>query len=312
MKTERKYYLIFCIVFFFAAGIYISGCSSAETTTGKLAFAQKDYAKAEVELKKGLQVDRNDNEAWYMLGVSQIELGKYAEARESFNRSLAISNNFAGEIRNYWITKYNAGINSFNSALDSRKTQNETAAISGFRTALNNFMAASNIIPDSIVTYQLMGDTYIQLGKNDSALIIFNNILDKSRSETDAIAIAKILYESAIVSMNNKNYSEAIEIFERIRNLNYLPKDNQYYEVSLYNIALSKYRILESLINQNPNTDFIPYLRDIVSALELLESTSRNNQLMRDAYDLLIVAYDGLDMPDKKADAERKKAALGS
>ena len=32
--------------------IYFSGCTSAESTTGKISFFQKDYQKAEVELKK--------------------------------------------------------------------------------------------------------------------------------------------------------------------------------------------------------------------------------------------------------------------
>jgi tetratricopeptide (TPR) repeat protein len=312
MKIKRNYSIIFGIVLLFAAGIYYSGCSSAETTTGKLAFAQKDYAKAEVELKKGLQIDRNDDEAWYMLGVSQIELGKYSDAQESFKRSLSISRNFATEINNYWITKYNAGINNFNAGLDSKQAQNEAAAMSSFRTALNNFIAASRIIPDSIVSYQLIGDTYIQLGKNDSALMVFNTILDKSKSADDAIAIAKILYESGIVAMNNKNYDRAIEIFGKVRTLNYLPHDNQFYEIALYNSALAQYRIVESMLEANPNYDFKPALREIVTALEELERTSKNNDLLRDSYDLLIVAYDGLDMPDKRADAERKKAALGN
>ena len=64
--------------------IYFSGCTSAESTTGKLAFSQKDYVKAEVELKKGLLIDKNDAEGWFMLGYSQIENGHYADAKESF------------------------------------------------------------------------------------------------------------------------------------------------------------------------------------------------------------------------------------
>ncbi|MCX6164190.1 MAG: tetratricopeptide repeat protein [Ignavibacteriae bacterium] len=150
--------------------IYFFGCTSAELTTGKLAYQQKDFVKAEQELKKGLMIDKSDDEGWYMLGYSQIEVGKYEEAKNSFKSALSISNKYADYIRNYWIDKFNAGINAFNGGTKSLGRKDSVSAERNFNNALFYFKSASCITPDSIAAYQMMGDCYSYLGKPDSAL----------------------------------------------------------------------------------------------------------------------------------------------
>ena len=65
MRTTMKSILILAVLIFGAA--YISGCSSAEQTTGMLAYNQGDYAKAETEFQKELQRNPANEEAWFYL-----------------------------------------------------------------------------------------------------------------------------------------------------------------------------------------------------------------------------------------------------
>ena len=86
MNFHKKIYSVLFTLIFISSAVYYFGCASAESTTGKLAFQQKDYEKAEAELKKGIAIDKTDAESWYMLGYSQIELGKIEDAKKESDR----------------------------------------------------------------------------------------------------------------------------------------------------------------------------------------------------------------------------------
>lgn len=310
MIKLKNYFYIFSFILLGAIAINISGCASAESTTGKLAFRNADYAKAEQELSKGLQIDKNDAEGWYMLGYSQVELGKYEAATESFKRSLAINKNFANDILNFWIQKFNGGITAFNSGLNSLRSADTLSANRNFNNALVNFRASVSIIPDSVSSFQMMADSYFYLDKNDSALMIYSGILDRTASEADAIQIARILYETGIKSRQAEKFDEAETIFTKVLSIPFLPKDNEFYEVAAYNIAYANYMKATQQIQENPDADFRPFMNKIISTLEPVAETSTNDELLKDIYDMLIVAYDSLGMEDKKANAEAKKEAL--
>jgi tetratricopeptide (TPR) repeat protein len=289
--------------------VYYYGCTTAETTTGKLAYQQKDYVKAEQELAKGLLTDKTDDEAWYMLGFSQIEIGKFDDAKKSFKNTLAISNKFGDYIRNYWIDKYNAGINAFNSGTKSLGKKDSVMANKNFNTALNNFTAATCIIPDSVSAYQLMGDCYTYLGKTDEALKMYTSILDKSKSKADATMIAKILYKSGMSAREGEQWDKALDIFKRATEIPYLPKDNTYYENSTFNIGFCNYQIATKLATENKG-DFKPYLNEAVKVLEPLSTSSKDNAILINTFEILYNAYDALGMSDKAQDALKKKQDL--
>jgi tetratricopeptide (TPR) repeat protein len=293
----------------FTISVYFFGCTTAETTTGKLAYQQKDFAKAETELIKGLMTDKNDDEGWYMLGYSQIELGKFDEGQKSFRTALSISNKFADYIRNYWIDKYNAGINSFNGGTKSLGRKDSVGAERGFTNAIFYFKSAAAITPDSIASYQMMGDCYTYMGKTDSALMMYTSILDKSKSKADAIMIAKILYMSGMKSREAEQWEKAIEIFKKATEIPYLPKDNTYYENSLFNIGFCNYQIATKIAAENKG-DFKPNLSEAVKVLEPLATTSKDNTLLVNTYEILYNAYDALSMPEKAQDALKKKQEL--
>lgn len=289
--------------------IYFNGCTTAETTTGKLAFQQKDYVKAEKELSKGVITDKADDEAWYMLGFSQIEVGKYDEAKQSFKSALAISNKFGDYIRNYWIDKYNAGINAFNGGTKALGKKDTVTANKNFNDALNSFKAASNIIPDSISSFQMMGDCYTYLGKMDEALKMYTSILDKSKSKADATMIAKILYKSGMSAREGEQWDKALDIFKRVTDIPYLPKDNTYYENSVFNIGFSNYQIATKMATENKG-DYKPYLNEAIKVLEPLAASSKENAILINTYEILYNAYDALGMTEKAQDALKKKQDL--
>lgn len=308
MKHSLSKFFVFGIILL-TVSVYYFGCTTAETTTGKLAYQQKDFVKAEQELLKGVQTDKSDDEAWYMLGYSQIELGKYDEAKKSFKSALAISNKFGDYIRNYWIDKYNAGINAFNNGTKSLGKKDTALANKSFNTALNNFQAASCIIPDSVSSYQMMGDCYTYLGKTDEALKIYTGILDKSKSKADATMIAKILYKSGMSAREGEQWEKALDIFKRATEIPFLPKDNTYYENSEFNIGFCNYQIATKIATDNKG-DFKPYLNETIKVLEPLAKSSKDNAILVNTYEILYNAYDALGMSEKAQDALKKKQEL--
>jgi tetratricopeptide (TPR) repeat protein len=295
-----------------AISVYFNACSPAETTTGKLAYQQKDWEKAEKELSKGVALDKGDAEAWYMLGYSQTELGKYKEAGVSFENAKKLSGDYDNLIINYWIDKFNAGIPDFNAGLKALGRKDSISASKSFTSAIKNFTAATYIIPDSIIAYQYMADAYSYIGKTDDALKIYAGILDKSKSKDDAIAIAKLLYKSGIKTwQTDKNFEKAIGIFSEIIKINFLPKDNIYYEGSLLNIGACNYQIAEKMAGDNKSTEeYKPYLSKAVESLEALVATSKSKDMLKDSYEILYNAYDALGQKDKAEDALTKKNAL--
>lgn len=305
---KRVYFLLFAFVII-SGTVYYLGCSSAESTTGKLAFQQQDYKKAEAELKKGLVVDQNDDEGWYMLGYSQIELGKYKEAQESFKKSLAISPAFGPQIQSYWIEKYNAGAREFQSGLDLENKNDKTGSVSYYQNALKSFESASAIIPDSLKSLSAIGETYLALGENGKALDVFNAIVDKSNSPEAAIKVAKVLFESGLGMMQTNNYDPAIVTFKKILSLKSIPKDNPYFETSEYNIGLALAKQGEGM-RTNEDLKFEDKYREALIYLEPLTVNIKKKDLEPKVYELLVAVYANLGMTDKAQDALKKKEEL--
>lgn len=290
----------------FACGLlYLTGCTSAESTTGKLAFNQKDYQKAETELKKGLLIDKNDAEGWYMLGYSQIENGHFDDAKESFANAKRLSGEFGDKITNYWIEKYNAGAKTFSEAVKNKDA-------SGYSSALKYFMAAANILPDSIKGVEGLGRAYFALGQKDKALEIFQTVIEKTNSSDAAIRIAAILFEEGSNLLQAKKNDDAAATFLKIINIPSLPKNDQYYEISSYNYGLAKVKAAEELRAADENNPKIKeHYLDALKVIEPLSQTSISNKDIKPrVWDLLVVLYGNTGQPDKATDAYKKAEEL--
>ena len=328
--------LIVSLILIGGMSFYLGGCAPAETTTGKLAYQQKDWEKAEKELSKGLAIDKNDAEAWFMLGYSQIELGKFELAEKSFEQLKSISKDFDNKLLIFYVDKFNAGINDMNSGIKSYNQKDTVSSKRLFNDALKSFTAAKTIMPDSITAFQYMADSYNLLGQNDKALIIYENILDKSKSKDDAINIAKILN-----NMGNDERSKAFEITERISNLsgendsvknlkdiygkdalrrwgnvetiykkiseiNYLPKDSKYYEAALYNTGLANFQKVSVIFSTNSKEDYKNYLNESIKYLTLLTNTTKDKASLKNSYELLLTCYETLKNDAKVEEIKAK------
>jgi hypothetical protein len=109
--------------------------------------------------------------------------------------------------------------------------------------------------------------------------------------------------------MNAGNYENAGSIFNRIISISQLPRDNEFYEVSVYNAAAANIKIAERLSNENG--DFKPYLNNAIDILEPFVESSSNNERLKEAYELLLYSYASLNMQDKYDAAKAKLDALG-
>lgn len=306
---KRVNFLIFSLLII-TNTVYYLGCSSAESTTGKLAFQQQDYQKAETELLKGLQIDTKDDEGWYMLGYSQIELGKFEEAQQSFKTCLSISNLYADKITYYWVEKYNAGAKDFQNGLDLENKKDSAGARSYYQNALKSFQASAAIIPDSLKSFSAVGESYLALGDKENALLVLNEIVLKSNNPEDAIRVAKVLFNSGLSMMQSSEYMPAIATFKKILTLPNIPKDNPYFETSEYNIGLALAKTAEEMRTKDPTSNYKDRFAESLTYLEPLTQNLKKKDLEPQLYEILVSVYANLGMTDKAQDALNKKNAL--
>jgi len=309
MKAILKSFLLLTLICGF---VYLSGCTSAESTTGKLAFQQKDYQKAEIELKKGLLIDKNDAEGWYMLGYSQVENGNYADSKESFANARRLSAEYNDRITQVWIDKYNEGARNFGSGIDAEKKKDSLGAKRYYEAALRYFQAATSITPDSLKGFKALGETYLALGQTEKSKSVFEEILAKSSNPEDAVKVAAILFDSGLGMMEYENYTDAAATFKQIISISSLPKSNQYYEVAAYNYGLAKAKIGEGLRNANSEDPaYKTHYQEALTVLEPLSATTIGaKDLAPKVWDLLVVVYASLGENQKALDAQKKAAEL--
>ncbi len=311
MSKNSKAIALFCLFLIVPFAAYLSGCASAESTTGKLAFQQQDFAKAETELKKGLAIDPNDDEAWFMLGYSQVELGKLDEAAKSFQKSKSISSNYADRISQYWIEKFNLGARDFKNGLDSENKKDMSSAKTYYENALKSFQASAVILPDSLKSFTAIGETYLALNNQEKALEVFSSIAEKSKSKENAERVARVVFETGMALMQLNNYDAASKTFERVLAIPYLPKDDVYYETSAYNGALAHAKIGEEKRSADENSEaYKDEFQKALSYLEPLTVNLKEKSLEPKIYELLVSVYANLGMTDKAQDALQKKESL--
>ncbi len=295
MKALKKnfVFLIGVLTVFLLIGFI--GCSSPELTTGKLAFQQRDFAKAEENLRKGLEVDKNDAEGWYMLGVSQTELEKFEQARVSFQNSLKISNVYADELFDYWLLKYKASIDNFNNAVG----KDSATTYKNLTEAIKYATAAINILPDSLESYRIIGDSYYYMQQYEKSAENYKIVYDKGNREDDAISLAKVYYKIGLNQRLNNQYDESIASFRSVLDLVNLPKDNIYYISSELNIGINYYQ--EALeLSKIEGGDYKSKLREAIKYFEPLKSV-KDKDFLKDLYEYLYNSYQALG-EDAKAD----------
>ena len=310
MFYYRNILLLIITVSLIGGAVYLSGCASAESTTGKLAFQQQDYIKAESELKKGLAIDPKDAEGWYMLGYSQVELGKLDEAKESFSKSLSLSNAYSDQMKAFWVEKFNAGAREFQNGISAEEKKDKAGAKTYYEEALEYFTASSIIMPDSLRSFSAMGECFLALGMQEKAVETFQNIAVKSQNPKDAERVAQVLFESGLNMMTSQNYDAAIRTFSAVLNISSLPKNDPYYETSAYNKALALAKTAEDMRTKDENSDYKGKFAEALNLLKPLSENLTTKDIEPKVWELLVSVYANLGMTDEAQDALKKKESL--
>lgn len=150
------------------------GCGSPDLEGAKVYIRnQKDYQSALPLLEKETQKSPENNEAWYLLGMTKGMLGDYEGMNVAFKQSLKISNTYLENIQKerygHWTNHYNAAI----PYMKSDSTQNYDKAVNEYEKALAAW-------PDTSVTYDLLARAYSAKGDIDNGIKYFKIYWDLS------------------------------------------------------------------------------------------------------------------------------------
>jgi tetratricopeptide (TPR) repeat protein len=258
--------------------IILFGCSSAEQTTGKLAFQKKDYEKAEQEFEKEVQQNASNEEAWFYLAMSRILLNKLEKGDEALKQYRKIGKHtYDQDILVLWGTKYNEAFDYFEKARQSTDT---SKMIPLYNKSLDIFKACLILEPDSLIVQKNID-------------VISNKIITIK---------AKPKIDKGAELINEGKYSEALELLKDALAAG-ITKESPAYEVLSYNIALSYLKWGENLRVTNPDNPV--YLEKYKEALPFLEAIkdSKDKATKLQVYELLIQCYGNLNMTQEALDA---------
>lgn len=278
------------IFFISATAIYISGCSTAEQTTGRLAYSQGDFEKAEKEFEKETKQNPSNDEAWFYLVMSRLQLNKIALAEDAMKEFKKVDKgNYKEDIVKMWEAKFDQGYKTFEKAKSS--SSDTTLSFKLYKEAIDYFKAALLLIPDS---------AFVQ--KN----------IDVINNKISTIKVKPLIDKGADYIQQGK-YEEAIGLFKQAEDAG-LDKESLAYDVINYNMGLALLKWGESIreANKDTNPDDLSYKEKYKEALPYLEAltNSKDKNMELSSYELLVQVYGNLNMTEKALDAIKKRDEL--
>lgn len=280
MRFLVKSFLL--IILIFTAALYINGCSTAEQTTGKIAYAQGDYQKAELEFEKEIKQNPNNEEAWFLLAMSRFQINKISSAEIALKEYRRIGKGtYDSDIIRLWGDKYDQGYAEF----EKGKSSSDTAiSLPYYKKAIDYFKTALILMPDSI---------FVQ--KN----------IDVINTRIATIKV-KPLIDRGADQIKEEKYEEAISSFKQALNVG-IEEDNPVIDVLNYNMGLAYLKWGEQIreSNKDTNPDDQTYKEKYKDALPFIENltNTNDNEMKYQAYDLLVQVYGNLNMTEKALEA---------
>lgn len=266
---------------------YFGGCSTAEQTTAKLAYAQGDYKKAEEEFLKETKQNPTNEEAWFYLAMSRAQLSKAEGVREAMTKYTALCKfTYKTELTEAWGTMYDRAYKQYEDGEKIAKTGKDDEAVKKFTESLNNFEIAYALLPDSA----FVKDNIAALNGRINTILV------------------KPTIDKGVELEKNGDYAGAIN--EYTTGLSKVTKGSGAYEVIIYNISLANLKWGEKM--RETNSEDPSYKDKYKAALpyleELTSSKDKDNKL--NAYELLIQVYANLGENDKAQDAIKMRDQL--
>ncbi len=289
MRTLARLNIL--LFFALAAAGYFIGCSSAEQTSGKIAYTQGDYEKAEREFEKEIRQNPSNEEAWFYLAMSRFQLNKLGPAEEALKQYRKVGKGtFDSELVNAWANQYDKGYAAFEKAKSNADTG---ISMPLYGQAIEYFKAALLLMPDSVVVQ-----------KN----------IDVINHRIVTIKVKPLIDSGADLIKENK-YEEAIGNFKAAMNVG-IDEENAVYDILNYNMGLAYLKWGEQIreVNQETNPDDQSHKEKYKQALPYLEklTDTEDKDLKLQAYDLLVQVYGNLNMTEEALEAIKIRDELKS
>ncbi len=230
----QKSKILIAIVLLFGIVMATTGfdCGSTELTSARLYIQQKQYDKALDALKKEVAKNPKSDEGYYLMGYIYGEKGDYSNMVDAYDKSLAISNKNADDIKKsetyYWANQFNRGVKLYQ---DGTKITDKDSTKILLDRSVEAFRNAIMIEPDSAGAYKNLSFVYISQGENDSAIAPLQKLIDLEKPVDGYKYLGEIYYEKG-ASFEGKdslaamdNFSKAINVLEDGRKL--YPKDSE-------------------------------------------------------------------------------------
>lgn len=256
-------------------------CGSPEMEGAKLALQQKNYTRAEELLKKEVNNNPKNEDAWFTLGKLFAEQNRYNEMKSAFSSASAAGKVHSEEIRvtqiNMWARLLNEGANHLNSAA---KAIGDSVRMYQ-REAISHFNDALIINPDSVVTYRNLAIAYFALNEPANAIASLQKALSIEKNFDVAYEIVREYYNKAVVMRDAGKADEAQKEFTRTRDF--------IKEIQLWNIP--KNVQLQSVVDDLLLTTYLE-LGDTVVAMASYNSAVQkdpSNKVYRLNYGILLM-----------------------
>lgn len=181
-------------------------CSSAALTSAKLYIQRSEWTNARQSLEDELAKNPQNEEAWYLLGRVKAEMKDFAGMNQAFGNALSISNVHEHDIMttrlSFWAQYFNSGVTHFSKGRDSSEYYDK---------AIEAFMSAIAINPDSATTYKNLGYACLAKGDDKAAIQPFEEVLKRGNDAQAAKLLGEISYDTgvrhrtAFEAMGNEN-----------------------------------------------------------------------------------------------------------
>jgi tetratricopeptide (TPR) repeat protein len=180
--------------------VILAGCQPAEITSAKLYSRSGEWDAAFAQLQLAVEKYPENAEAHYLLGRAYLGKARYREMRLEFEKSMQLSDKFdkaiLKETEHIWIQKHNAGV----VAMERED----------YKGAEQAFATAMVIAPDQTDTKEKMAMVYINTGRLEEALVLYNQLYKENTDDLGIlISIGNLYY-------NLKQYDMVIVALQRI------------------------------------------------------------------------------------------------
>lgn len=180
---KRSIILISCL---FIGALLFQGfqCSSPEMTTAKMAYQNKDYDKAEENIKKELKKNPKNEEAHLLLAEIYMMTNRIKDAAgilnesDSFLKTQKYKVNAATLENKILVGSYNQAYSSYSKYFESKNKEDLDKAIEASEIALM-------LRPQYYDLYNLKGRIYETLENKDQALASYNEFAEIIQPELD-------------------------------------------------------------------------------------------------------------------------------